>query len=237
MADLGRLYKDRRNALGIASPADQQFARRAQERTAPLRAELAKRNPASGAVDVLLALGGDKQAQQSVLSKVDEGLNGMMMGYTRNGIPHNDPRVVNATINTVKNRFEGTGIEPIVAKVQRGADDNVRVQYIFRKGGEDLGEAYRTFTPEGIEATLIKSKLPEGKKMGVIPDLYAAEGQMVKTYGGEIGGHFVNEKTSSAFQRAHPDALKETLYNADTGKWLQDDLLARYKGMIDFPTR
>jgi len=173
----------------------------------------------------------------------DIGVGGLM-GYTRNGIPHNDPAVVNAYIENMISRVkaQGNGTDARLDKIAVGADGNTRAKVIFSKDGVDTGFTNRRFMPEGVETSLIENTSPKipgtdrnEVRMGVIPAVYPAEAQFMRMYGGDIGGSFVNKNTSKWFQEANPNATVDPMYV--NGRWAQDRIDKSYSGLMDLPVK
>lgn len=196
----------------------------------------AQRQIGSSSIGVLLPNNPYRaEAMQAMQQNVADGLSGMAMGYTKNGIPHNDPRVVDAYLKNIARRFEGTGITPTVERLAAKAEAT-QAKIAFSRDGARIGEATRHFTPEGVEAATLDSLLPRGEKMGVMPYLYPAEAQFQRVYGGELKGQFINPITSRGFQQSNPEARVESLVDARTGQSYGDFIKAKYKGLMDFPT-
>ena len=194
-----------------------------------------------------------KQAAGKWAESVIDGIAGMgpsdigvggLMGYTRNGIPHNDPAVVNAYIENIISRVkaQGNGTDARLDKLTTGLDGNTRAKIIFSRDGADTGFTNRRFMPEGVETSLIENYSPKipgtnrnEVKMKVIPAVYPAEAQFMRMYGGDIGGSFVNENTSKWFQEANPNSTVVPMES--NGKWVQDRIDKSYGGLMDFPVK
>lgn len=220
---------DTRNALGIASPQDRQFARQAKSNVEGTTAYQNLKNMLTSPVDqvsdlyaILSGSGGQKEAD-NVVRRVGEGLLGMGL-FTKNGVPHNDPKVVQAYLDNIRKRFEGSGIE-LKSDIKHYPDySNLKMD--FMREGKHIGESYRRFTPEGVNMEWLGSKLPEGESMGVMPKLYPAEAQFGRIYGGELDGTFQSPTTHAGFMRSNPEAQ---------GNSLPGYLSVNYPGLMDFP--
>lgn len=224
---------DSRNALGMASPQDQQFARRAKS---AVEGSLPYQNfkqmvtgPIDQVSDIYAVLNGTgtQQEADNIVRRVGEGLIGMG-GYVRTKgggtLPHNDPKVVQAYLDNIRNRFGNSGVE-IMSDIKHYPDySNLKMD--FMRDGSKIGESTRRFTPDGVNMEWLGSALPEGESMGVMPHLYPAEAQFGRVYGGELDGTFANPATHAGFMRSNPDAQ---------GNSLKNYLSVKYDGLMDFP--
>jgi len=157
----------------------------------------------------------------------DIGVGGLM-GYVKgaNGklIPHNNPEVMQAYLNNIKNRFADSDVN-INSDIKHYPDySNLKMD--FMRDGQKIGESTRRFTPDGVNMEWLGSKLPEGENMGVMKYLYPAEAQFGRVYGGEFDGTFANPTTHAGFLRSNPDAQPNSL---------KDYLSVTYDGMKSFP--
>lgn len=220
---------DSRNALGMASPQDQQFARRAKS---AVEGSLPYQNfkqmvtgPIDQVSDIYAVLNGTgtQQEADNIVRRVGEGLIGMG-GFTKNGVPHNNPEVVHAYRKALHDAASANGKQLRSTVNEYPWATTLNMELMDNVGGVHVIGA-REFKPEGVHNVYLQT-MQKDKPAGLLSWLYPTESEFMQKYGGELWGDFVNPKTHEGFFRSNPDAY----YNEKPNK-----LKAVYPGAEDFP--
>lgn len=206
---------DSRNALGMASPQDQQFARRSKanvESSLPYQNfKQMVNNPIDQVSDIYALMNGQggQQEADNIVRRAGEGLMGMG-GYVKSGgklIPHNNPEVVHAYRKMLNEEFSKAGKQLRTTAHEYPDYTNIDMELLKPNGDIHVMGTRRMF-PEGIENTYLLSR-DQATPSGLLPVLYPGESGFMQKYGGDIWSTLDGEKTNPGWLRSHKGAVNE----------------------------